>query len=324
MTKAWTSAVPHGPYRQSERTEIYRGYADILLANDTAYRCFCTAEELDAVRKHQIAAKLPPRYPGTCRTLTPEQIDANIAAGKSFVIRLKIPLGETTFRDELRDPITFDHNNVDDQVLMKSDGFPTYHLANVVDDHLMHITDVIRAEEWISSTPKHVLLYGAFGWQQLRASGTCRSCATSTSQKSPSAKTPSPLSTTNRPAFSPKPSSTSSALWAAACPPTSTTAPSNPRLARWSSTSSSPTSASAGPRLRPHQAQVAQRRIPPQVLTPEQFYAELRSNRSLRRLPPPHCTTHPNPHRNPRPIRRLQSTFFFRDDVLPTQEAFLP
>ncbi|HEY6413495.1 MAG TPA: glutamate--tRNA ligase [Edaphobacter sp.] len=159
---------PHGPYRQSERTEIYRKHADILLANGTAYRCFCTAEELEAVRKQQIAAKLPPRYPGTCRTLTPEQIDANIAAGKSFVIRLKIPAGETTFRDELRDPITFDHNNVDDQVLMKSDGFPTYHLANVVDDHLMQITDVIRAEEWISSTPKHVLLYKAFGWQQPR------------------------------------------------------------------------------------------------------------------------------------------------------------
>jgi glutamyl-tRNA synthetase len=159
---------PHGPYRQSERTEIYREHADLLLANGTAYRCFCTAEELDAVRKHQIAAKLPPRYPGTCRTLTPEQIDANIAAGKSFVIRLKIPLGETTFRDELRDPITFLHDNVDDQVLMKSDGFPTYHLANVVDDHLMQITDVIRAEEWISSTPKHVLLYKAFGWQQPR------------------------------------------------------------------------------------------------------------------------------------------------------------
>jgi glutamyl-tRNA synthetase len=159
---------PHGPYRQSERTEIYREHADLLIANGTAYRCFCTAEELEAVRKQQIAAKLPPRYPGTCRTLTPEQIDANIAAGKSFVIRLKIPAGETTFRDELRGDITFDHNNVDDQVLMKSDGFPTYHLANVVDDHLMQITDVIRAEEWISSTPKHVLLYKAFGWQQPR------------------------------------------------------------------------------------------------------------------------------------------------------------
>ncbi len=157
---------PHGPYRQSERTEIYRRHADILLNNGTAYRCFCTAEELDAARKQQMAAKLPPRYPGTCRHLTPVQVEENLAANKPFVIRMAVPTeGATTFRDELRGDITFDHNNVDDQVLMKSDGFPTYHLANVVDDHLMQITDVIRAEEWISSTPKHVLLYKAFGWQ---------------------------------------------------------------------------------------------------------------------------------------------------------------
>lgn len=157
---------PFGPYRQSERTEIYRQHADQLLDKGAAYRCFCTAEELDAVRKQQIAAKLPPRYPGTCRHLTQQQIEANLAANKPFVIRLAVPSeGSTTFRDELRGAITFDHNNVDDQVLLKSDGFPTYHLANVVDDHLMQITDVIRAEEWISSTPKHVLLYQAFGWQ---------------------------------------------------------------------------------------------------------------------------------------------------------------
>jgi glutamyl-tRNA synthetase len=161
---------PHGPYRQSERTEIYREHADLLIANGTAYRCFCTAEELEAVRKQQTTAKLPPRYPGTCRALAPQQIEANLAANKSFVIRLAVPphnadtTASTTFRDELRGDITFDHNNIDDQVLMKSDGFPTYHLANVVDDHLMQITDVIRAEEWISSTPKHVLLYKAFGW----------------------------------------------------------------------------------------------------------------------------------------------------------------
>jgi glutamyl-tRNA synthetase len=162
---------PHGPYRQSERTEIYREHADLLLANGTAYRCFCTAEDLEAVRKQQIAAKLPPSYPGTCRHLSQDQIAANLAANKSFVIRLAVPphnadtTASTTFRDELRGDITFDHSNVDDQVLLKSDGFPTYHLANVVDDHLMQITDVIRAEEWISSTPKHVLLYKAFGWQ---------------------------------------------------------------------------------------------------------------------------------------------------------------
>jgi len=157
---------PFGPYRQSERTEIYREYCQILLDNGTAYRAFETAEELDAEREAQKAAKKPPKYNGRSRHLSQEEIDANLAAGKPFTIRLKVPTeGSTTFRDELRGDITFDHFNVDDQVLMKSDGFPTYHLANVVDDHLMQITDVIRAEEWISSTPKHVLLYKAFGWE---------------------------------------------------------------------------------------------------------------------------------------------------------------
>jgi glutamyl-tRNA synthetase len=156
---------PYGPYRQSERTEIYREYVKILLANGSAYRSYETPEELEAVRKAQLAAKLPPRYNGAHRELTPEQIAAYEAEGRASVIRLKVPAeGETAFRDELRGEITFSHNNVDDQVLIKSDGFPTYHLANVVDDHLMHITDVIRAEEWISSTPKHILLYKAFGW----------------------------------------------------------------------------------------------------------------------------------------------------------------
>ncbi len=165
---------PFGPYRQSERTEIYCEHVELLLANGTAYRCFCTAEELEAVRKQQIAAKLPPRYPGTCRHLSAETAQANLTAGKSFVVRMAVPphagdaTTSTTLRDELRGDITFEHSNVDDQVLMKSDGFPTYHLANVVDDHLMQITDVIRAEEWISSTPKHVLLYRAFGWETPR------------------------------------------------------------------------------------------------------------------------------------------------------------
>jgi glutamyl-tRNA synthetase len=162
---------PYGPYRQSERTEIYREYCEKLVENGTAYRAFETAEELEAERKAQMAAKQAPKYAGASRYYTPEQVAAALAEGKPYTIRLKVPDGDkgpgvasTTFRDELRGDITFDHNNVDDQVLMKSDGFPTYHLANVVDDHLMHITDVIRAEEWISSTPKHVLLYRAFGW----------------------------------------------------------------------------------------------------------------------------------------------------------------
>lgn len=158
-----------GPYRQSERTEIYRKHVEILLANGSAYRSFETAEELEAMRREQLAAKLPPRYNGAARHLSVEEVEANLAAGRPCTIRLKVPTaGSTTFRDELRGDVTFDHDNVDDQVLMKSDGFPTYHLANVVDDHLMLITDVIRAEEWISSTPKHVLLYAAFGWQKPR------------------------------------------------------------------------------------------------------------------------------------------------------------
>jgi glutamyl-tRNA synthetase len=159
---------PYGPYRQSERTEIYREHVDILLKNGTAYRAFETADELEALRQRQIAAKLPPRYDGAHRELTQSQIDAYLAEGRPYVVRMKVPAGEpgfTEFKDELRGDIRFEHSNVDDQVLMKSDGFPTYHLANVVDDHLMQITDVIRAEEWISSTPKHVLLYKAFGWQ---------------------------------------------------------------------------------------------------------------------------------------------------------------
>ena len=155
----------YGPYRQSERTEIYREHVQVLLENGSAYRSFETAEELEAMRKSQLAAKLPPRYNGAHRELTPAQITAFEAEGRPSVIRLKVPVeGETSFRDELRGDVRFSHNNVDDQVLLKSDGFPTYHLANVVDDHLMRITDVIRAEEWISSTPKHVLLYKAFGW----------------------------------------------------------------------------------------------------------------------------------------------------------------
>ena len=161
---------PYAPYRQSERTDIYRQHVQLLLENGSAYKSFETAEELDAMRKSQLAAKLPPRYNGAHRELTSAQIAAFEAPQdgsppREAVIRLKVPAeGETSFRDELRGEIKFSHNNVDDQVLMKSDGFPTYHLANVVDDHLMRITDVIRAEEWISSTPKHVLLYKAFGW----------------------------------------------------------------------------------------------------------------------------------------------------------------
>ena len=157
---------PYGPYRQSERTAIYQEHVAKLLASGHAYRAFETPEELDAERKAQMAARQPPKYNGRSRGLSDDEVQANLAAGKPFTIRLRVPAeGSTHFHDELRGEITFDHSNVDDQVLLKSDGFPTYHLANVVDDHLMGISDVIRAEEWISSTPKHVLLYQAFGWE---------------------------------------------------------------------------------------------------------------------------------------------------------------
>jgi glutamyl-tRNA synthetase len=157
---------PYGPYRQSERTAIYREYSDKLLASGHAYRAFESAEELETERKSQLAAKLPPRYDGRSKYMSEDEVARELEQAKPYTVRLRVPTeGATTFRDELRGDITFDHANVDDQVLMKSDGFPTYHLANVVDDHLMQITDVIRAEEWISSTPKHVLLYKAFGWE---------------------------------------------------------------------------------------------------------------------------------------------------------------
>ena len=159
---------PYGPYRQSERTPLYAEAVASLLERGQAYRCFCTPEQLDAMRREQIAAKQPPHYNRTCRRLDPATAAAR-AAGEAFTVRLAVPeQGAPTFRDQLRGAITFDHTNVDDQVLLKSDGFPTYHLANVVDDHHMRISDVIRAEEWISSTPKHVLLYQAFGWEAPR------------------------------------------------------------------------------------------------------------------------------------------------------------
>ena len=156
---------PFGPYRQSERTEIYREHVQRLLEAGHAYRCFTTDEELAELRAQQLARKETPRYDGRHRDLPQETIDAWMTAGKPYVVRMKVPRpGSTTVNDALRDPIVIDHDQVDDQVLLKSDGFPTYHLANVVDDHLMEISHVIRAEEWIPSTPKHILLYEMFGW----------------------------------------------------------------------------------------------------------------------------------------------------------------
>ena len=155
----------YGPYRQSERKSIYVEYVNQLLESGRAYRCFCTQERLSKMREEQ-KAKGKSGYDRCCRDLSPEQIRENLDKNIPYVVRLKVPLdGVTNFHDELRGDISIDNSTVDDQVLLKSDGFPTYHLANVVDDHLMKITHVIRAEEWISSTPKHVILYDAFGWK---------------------------------------------------------------------------------------------------------------------------------------------------------------
>lgn len=156
---------PNGPYRQSERSEIYTEHCNQLLEQDKAFKCFCTADELTAMRKDQMARKKPPRYDGRCLKLSAEEVAAKEAAGEPFVIRMKIPEdGVCKVEDTLRGTIEFEWAAVDMQVLMKSDGLPTYHLANVVDDHLMGITHVMRGEEWISSAPKHLALYDYFGW----------------------------------------------------------------------------------------------------------------------------------------------------------------
>ncbi len=157
---------PHGPYRQSERAALYREHAERLVASGAAYPCFCTAERLAALRAEQREKKLPIGYDGHCRSIPPEEARRRREAGEPHVIRLAMPReGESVVHDLLRGEIRFANAQIDDQILLKSDGFPTYHLANVVDDHLMGITHVIRAEEWISSLPKHVRLYEAFGWE---------------------------------------------------------------------------------------------------------------------------------------------------------------
>lgn len=157
---------PHGPYRQSERTEIYQEHAQRLIDRGYAYRCFCTSERLEDLRARQRAEKANPGYDRHCRELSADDIQKNLDASLPYVVRLKMPVdGDSIIRDRLRGPVSFQNALIDDQVLLKSDGFPTYHLANVVDDHLMGITHVIRAEEWLSSTPKHTRLYEAFGWE---------------------------------------------------------------------------------------------------------------------------------------------------------------
>jgi glutamyl-tRNA synthetase len=157
---------PFAPYRQSERAEHYRSAAGELLDSGKAYRCFCTAERLAKMRKLAEAEKRNTGYDRHCRDIDPADARNRAAQGEPHVVRLKVPIeGPILVHDQLRGEISIDATQIDDQVLLKTDGLPTYHLANVVDDHLMQITHVVRAEEWISSTPKHVLLYQAFEWE---------------------------------------------------------------------------------------------------------------------------------------------------------------
>lgn len=158
---------PHAPYRQSERLDTYLKYAEQLIGKGHAYYCFCTSEQLAAMRQKQQEAKKPPMYDGTCAGLKPDEAKKRVADGEPHVIRLRVPDdGKTVVSDLIRGEIEFENALIDDQVLIKSDGYPTYHMGVVVDDHLMQITHIIRGEEWISSTPKHVLLYRFLGWNQ--------------------------------------------------------------------------------------------------------------------------------------------------------------
>lgn len=155
-----------GPYVQSKRLTIYKHHVQKLIASGHAYPCFCSSERLEEMRKRQQAQKLAPRYDGFCRALNPKEAETKIAAGEKFVIRFKTPTeGLSEFNDLVYGKIKVQNETLDDFVLVKSDGYPTYHFANVVDDHLMQISHVIRGEEWLPSTPKHILLYQAFGWQ---------------------------------------------------------------------------------------------------------------------------------------------------------------
>ncbi|MDD5401683.1 MAG: glutamate--tRNA ligase [Dehalococcoidales bacterium] len=153
-----------GPYRQSERLEYYKKAAEQLVAQGNAYYCYCSSERLEEMRSAQIARKEPPGYDRACRNLTLEERASRLESCQRPVIRFKAPLeGSTSFIDLIRGEVTFENRSIDDFILLKADGYPTYHLASVVDDHLMQISHIMRAEEWISSTPKHVLLYQMLG-----------------------------------------------------------------------------------------------------------------------------------------------------------------
>lgn len=157
----------YGPYMQSQRLDIYKEYADKLIADGKAYYCFCTPERLQALREEQQQQKLQGKYDKFCLHLSKDEIEDKLKSGLPYVVRLNVEPDKTIIIDDaIRGTVEFSSNIVDDQVLIKSDGYPTYHLANVVDDHLMRITHVIRGEEWLSSTPKHVILYDSLGWEK--------------------------------------------------------------------------------------------------------------------------------------------------------------
>jgi len=154
------------PMVQSERIDIYKKFAKQLVKDGHAYYCFCTKERLDNLRQVQKQRGLPPMYDGKCENLSEDEIKKNIDEGQSYVIRFKMPkTGNTEFTDLIRNKVSFDNKTLDDPIILKSDGFPTYHLASIIDDHEMEISHVIRGEEWLPSTPKHIAIYKAFGWE---------------------------------------------------------------------------------------------------------------------------------------------------------------
>ena len=156
----------YGPYTQSERVGLYKKYAEELVEKGHAYYCFCTEERLEKLREEADIRKVAFMYDGHCQKLTKEEIESKIAAGEPYVIRQKMPKeGTTSYEDIVYGRISVDNNLLEDQILLKSDGYPTYNFANVIDDHLMEITHVVRGNEYLSSTPKYLLLYEAFGWE---------------------------------------------------------------------------------------------------------------------------------------------------------------
>lgn len=163
---AWLGLdLDEGPIFQSQRLPLYRSATETLISAGVAYRCFCSPERLEQVRTELARQKLPPRYDGYCRELNPNDVTAQLAKGTPSVVRFRTPqVGDTRFYDLIRGEVTFSNATLNDYVLLKSDAYPTYHLANVVDDHDMRISHILRADEWISSTPLHVMLYDALGW----------------------------------------------------------------------------------------------------------------------------------------------------------------